>query len=71
MFANNPNQQAIINTFGSVEKFRQQYDMLTANLSQNGTSPETVVQGLLDSGRMSQEQFVQLSNIANRILGRS
>lgn len=71
MFANNPNQQAIINTFGSVEKFRQQYDMLTANLNQNGTSPETVVQGLLDSGRMSQEQFVQLSNIANRILGRS
>lgn len=71
MFTNNPNQQAIINTFGSVEKFRQQYDMLTANLSQNGTSPETVVQGLLDSGRMSQEQFVQLSNIANRILGRS
>lgn len=71
MFANNPNQQAIVNTFGSVEKFRQQYDMLTANLSQNGTSPETVVQGLLDSGRMSQEQFVQLSNIANRILGRS
>lgn len=74
MFANSPtntpNEQAIISTFGSVEKFRQQFDMLSANLSQNGTTPEALVQSLLDSGKMSQEQFVQFSNAANRILGR-
>jgi hypothetical protein len=37
---------------------------------QNGISPEQTVRQLVSSGRMSQEQFNQLSQIANQILGR-
>lgn len=37
---------------------------------QNGISPEQTVRQLVNSGRMSQEQFNQLSQIANQILGR-
>lgn len=38
---------------------------------QNGISPEQTVRQLLTSGRMSQDQFNQLSNIANQLLGRN
>lgn len=38
---------------------------------QNGISPEQTVRQLLNSGRMSQDQFNQLSNIANQLLGRN
>lgn len=61
----------IVNTFGSVEKFKQQYDALSANLSQNGMTPEAAVNQLLNSGKMSQEQFIYLSQMANQILGRN
>lgn len=37
---------------------------------QNGISPEQTVRQLVSSGRMSQDQFNQLSQIANQILGR-
>lgn len=61
----------IVNAFGSMEKFRQQYDALSANLSQNGMTPEAAVNQLLNSGKMTQEQFVYLSRMANQILGRN
>ena len=64
---NNNSQQA---PFGSLEQFKQQYDMLSANLSQNGISPEAYVNQLINSGQMTQEQFIQFSRIADQILGR-
>lgn len=62
---------SIADAFGSIENFRKQYQQLSANLSQNGMTPQAYVQYLLDSGKMSQEQLVQLSRAANQILGRA
>lgn len=40
-------------------------------IRQNGISPEQTVRQLINSGRMTQEQFNQLSAMANQILGNS
>ena len=37
---------------------------------QNGISPEQTVRQLINSGRMSQDQFNQFRQMANQILGR-
>lgn len=66
MFANNQQNTP----FGSIEQFKQQYDQLSANLSQNGISPEAYVNQLINSGQMTQEQFIQFSRMADQILGR-
>lgn len=40
------------------------------NIRQNGISPEQMVRGLINSGRMSQQQFAQFSAIANQLTGK-
>lgn len=60
LFNNKPAAQTPQNNFLS---FVQQ-------VRQNGISPEQTVRQLVSSGRMSQDQFNQLSQIANQILGR-
>jgi len=60
LFNNQPAAQTPQNNFLS---FVQQ-------IRQNGISPEQTVRQLISSGRMSQDQFNQLSQIANQILGR-
>lgn len=40
-------------------------------IRQNGISPEQTVRQLINSGRMTQEQFNQLGAMANQILGNS
>lgn len=66
MFVNNQQNTP----FGSIEQFKQEYDQLSANLSQNGISPEAYVNQLINSGQMTQEQFIQFSRMADQILGR-
>lgn len=66
MFVNNQQNTP----FGSVEQFKQQYDQLSANLNQNGISPEAYVNQLINTGQMTQEQFIQFSRMADQILGR-
>lgn len=66
MFVNNQQNTP----FGSIEQFKQQYDQLSANLSQNGISPEAYVNQLINSGQMTQEQFIQFSRMADQLLGR-
>lgn len=66
MFVNNQQNTP----FGSIEQFKQQYDQLSANLSQNGISPEAYVNQLINSGQMTQEQFILFSRMADQILGR-
>jgi hypothetical protein len=66
MFVNNQQNTP----FGSIEQFKQQYNQLSANLSQNGISPEAYVNQLINSGQMTQEQFIQFSRMADQILGR-
>ena len=43
-----------------IQKFKQ---------SLNGKDPQAIVQGLLDSGQMTQEQFNQLKQQAEQIAG--
>lgn len=55
------NPMQIMQQFG---QFRQNW------LQQNpNTSPQQAVQNLLNSGKMSQQQFEQFRNIANSITG--
>ena len=54
--------------FGNFQNFQNQFNQFKQQLgSQN---PQAMVQQLLDSGRMSQQQFNQLSQMANQIMGR-
>lgn len=36
----------------------------------NGANPKTIIENMLKSGQMTQEQFNELSNQANAILGK-
>lgn len=55
--------------FGNMQNFMNQFNQFRQNFG-NGQNPQAVVQQLLDSGKMSQEQFNQLSQMANQIMGR-
>lgn len=55
--------------FGGMQNFMNQFNQFRQNLG-NQQNPQQMVQHLLDSGQMTQEQFNQLSRMANQILGR-
>lgn len=55
--------------FGNMQNFMSQFNQFRQNFG-NGQNPQAMVQQLLDSGKMSQEQFNQLSQMANQIMGR-
>jgi len=58
-------QQAMQNP----QQFLQQFEAFKRNFQQSGQNPQQVVQGLLNSGRMTQDQFNQLRNMANQMTG--
>ena len=51
--------------FGNMMNFMNQFNQFRSNLSGN---PQQMVQQMLQSGQMSQEQFNQLSGMANQIM---
>ena len=51
-----------------MNNFMQRLQQFGSMLNGN---PQQIVQSLIQSGRMSQEQFQQYSQMANQILGRS
>lgn len=55
--------------FGNMQNFMNQFNQFRQNFG-NQQNPQQMVQQLLDSGQMSQQQFNQLSRMANQILGR-
>ena len=55
--------------FGNMQNFMNQFNQFRQSFG-NSQNPQAIVQQLLDSGRMSQEQFNQLSQMANQIMGR-
>lgn len=57
----------ISNIFGNIQNFQQQKQLMEQQLQQSGQSPEQLVRGLISNGQMSQEQFMQYSQIANAI----
>lgn len=53
--------------FGNMQNFLSQFNQFKQQF--NGQqNPQQMVQQLLDSGKMSQQQFNQLSQMANQIL---
>lgn len=59
----------IINMFGNFQNFQNQFNSFVNNFKQNGMSPQQIIQNKLDSGEMTQEQFNQLAQMANQIMG--
>ena len=51
------------------QQFKAQFDNFARNFRQGGQNPQAVVQQLLNSGQMTQDQFNQLRNMANQITG--
>ena len=63
------NQNPIFNMLGGFQQFEQNFNAFAQSMSQQGMTPQQMVQNLLNSGKMSQEQFNQLSQMANMITG--
>lgn len=55
--------------FGGPQNFINQFNQFRQRFG-NQSNPQQIVQQLLDSGQMSQQQFNQLSHMANQILNR-
>lgn len=53
--------------FGGPQNFMNRFNQFRQAFG-NQQNPQQIVQQLLDSGRMSQEQFNQLSQMASQIL---
>lgn len=58
--------------FGTYQNFQQQFANFANSFSKTngGISPQQKVQQMLQSGQMTQQQFEQLSQMANSIMGR-
>ena len=56
---------------GSNQQPNNSFLNFAQQVRQNGISPEQTVRQLINSGRMTQDQFNQLSSIANQLLGRN
>lgn len=67
---NNENSNPIFNLFGGFQRFQQNFYNFANQVRHSGTSPEAAVRELINSGRMTQEQFNQFSSIANQIVGK-
>lgn len=59
----------IFQMFGGMQNFQNQFNQFKQQIGNQ--NPQQMVQQLLDSGRMSQQQFNQLGQMANQIMGRN
>lgn len=65
LFGSGPMQNGLFGMFGNFTNFMNQLNQFRAGLSGN---PQQMVNNMVQSGQMSQEQFNYLSNMANQIL---
>ena len=62
----------LTNGLNQFDQFRQNFTNFAQQFQQQSTiSPQQKVQELLNTGQMSQQQFNQLRDIANRITGKN
>lgn len=69
---NQPNQfgpNPIYNMFGGFQKFQNAFSQFAQDISKQGGNPQQIVQSLMDSGKMTKEQFQQFSQMADFITG--
>lgn len=55
--------------FNNPMQFMQRFKEFVRQFQQSGQNPQQVVQQLLNQGKMTQDQFNHLRNIANQITG--
>lgn len=60
----------IFDMFGNLQNFQQQFNQFSSQIYQQGQNPQQIVQNLLNSGRMSQDQFNKFSQIASMLTGK-
>lgn len=56
----------LFQAFGNAQQFMNQFNQFAQNFGNQ--NPQQMVQYLLDSGKMSQQQFNYFSQIANQII---
>ena len=56
-----------MNNFNNIQDFMTRFNQFKQNYN-NQLTPQQMVQQLLDSGQMTQQQFNQLSAMANQIM---
>lgn len=59
------------NPFGEQSTLMQQFEQFKTQMASQGVDPRQKVQELLNTGQMSQQQFNQLSQLANLLMGRN
>ena len=55
--------------FGNQSNLEQQLHNVKNNMAMNNQNPQAMVQQMLDSGKMSQDQFNKCREVVNSILG--
>lgn len=65
------NPMQLFQMFGGQQNFNNQLSQFSQGVQQQGINPQQQVQALLNSGRMSQQQFNQLRTLANMLTGRN
>ena len=68
------NPAQFINMLGGMQSFNQKLNQFQQNFNQQygqGADPSQMGQQLLNSGKMSQEQFEQFRQIANMVTGKN
>lgn len=58
------------NPFGNMQNFMQQFQLFQQQMQGKG-DPQAMVQNMLNSGQMTQDQFNQLRMMANQITGKN
>jgi hypothetical protein len=61
----------IMNFFGGMQGLQNKAQTLAGNLNRMNMNPQQMVQQMLNDGRMSQEQFNELREAANKITGKN
>lgn len=63
--------QAVMNNAQRMQQFQQQFGMFQQQFQggQNQMNPQAIVQQKLNSGEMSQQQYEQLRQMANMMMG--
>ena len=59
----------IIQLFGTMQNFQNRFNSMQQQIAQSGINPQMQVQNLLNSGRMTQEQYNWFRTLANQIMG--
>ena len=65
LFGGNGGNNNLFGPFGGMMGFMNQFNQFRSGFQGN---PQQMVQNMLQNGQMSQEQFNQLSNMANQIM---